>query len=104
VRKEFSTRTKALAFQRSNGRCEECGMTRTSTRTYCVLITAIQMVSLVLMILATAVAFVSLATAKRQEMMSETLLKQSGGIQDILAQRLHETHCQVENYRNGNGN
>jgi 5-methylcytosine-specific restriction protein A len=25
VRKEFSTRTKALAFQRSNGRCEECG-------------------------------------------------------------------------------
>jgi hypothetical protein len=68
------------------------------------LITAIQMVSLVLMILATAVAFVSLATAKRQEMMSETLLKQSGGIQDILAQRLHETHCQVENYRTGNGN
>jgi 5-methylcytosine-specific restriction protein A len=26
MRKEFSTRTKALAFQRSNGRCEECGM------------------------------------------------------------------------------
>jgi 5-methylcytosine-specific restriction enzyme A len=25
MRKEFSTRTKALAFQRSNGRCEECG-------------------------------------------------------------------------------
>jgi 5-methylcytosine-specific restriction enzyme A len=26
MRKEFSTRTKALAFQRSNGRCEACGM------------------------------------------------------------------------------
>jgi 5-methylcytosine-specific restriction enzyme A len=26
VRKEFTTRTKALAFQRANGRCEECGL------------------------------------------------------------------------------
>src|SRR4051794_18938663 len=25
MRKEFSTRTKALAFQRANGRCEACG-------------------------------------------------------------------------------
>lgn len=25
MRKEFTTKTKALAFQRSNGRCEECG-------------------------------------------------------------------------------
>jgi len=25
MRKEFSTKTKALAFQRANGRCEECG-------------------------------------------------------------------------------
>jgi 5-methylcytosine-specific restriction protein A len=26
VRKEFSTRTKALAFQRANGKCDECGI------------------------------------------------------------------------------
>jgi 5-methylcytosine-specific restriction protein A len=26
MRKEFSTRTKALAFQRANGRCEACAM------------------------------------------------------------------------------
>jgi 5-methylcytosine-specific restriction protein A len=25
MRREFTTRTKALAFQRSNGRCEQCG-------------------------------------------------------------------------------
>jgi 5-methylcytosine-specific restriction protein A len=25
MRKEFSTKTKALAFQRADGRCEECG-------------------------------------------------------------------------------
>lgn len=25
-RREFSTRTKALAFQRANGRCDTCGM------------------------------------------------------------------------------
>jgi 5-methylcytosine-specific restriction protein A len=25
-RREFSTRTKALAFQRANGRCEKCGI------------------------------------------------------------------------------
>jgi 5-methylcytosine-specific restriction protein A len=26
MRREFSTRTKALAFQRANGRCEACGV------------------------------------------------------------------------------
>src|SRR3954471_2308427 len=26
MRREFSTRTKALAFQRANGKCDECGM------------------------------------------------------------------------------
>jgi 5-methylcytosine-specific restriction protein A len=26
LRKEFSTRTKALAFQRANGKCDECGI------------------------------------------------------------------------------
>jgi hypothetical protein len=78
----------------------ECGYSRDVSHT----ITVFLMVLLVLTILLIVECSALLAISKRQEMMSETLLRQNGGIQDILAQRLHETHCQAANYRTGNGN
>jgi hypothetical protein len=85
--------------QMDDARPAECGSSRDVSRT----ITLIQMVSLALTILLIAECSALLAISKRQEMMLETLLRQSGERQDISAQKLHETHCQVENYRNGSG-
>jgi hypothetical protein len=51
------------------------------------------MALLVLMILAIVLLYALLVISIRQERMSETLLKQSGDMQKILAQRLHETQC-----------
>jgi hypothetical protein len=45
-----------------------------------------------------------LAISKRQEMMLETLLRQSGERQDISAQRLRETHCRAGSCLNGSAN
>jgi hypothetical protein len=40
---------------------------------------------------------------RKQEMTLETLLRQSGDMQKILAQRLHETQCQAGERQNGSG-
>jgi hypothetical protein len=77
-----------------------CGYSRDVSH----MITVILMVLLALTILLIVECSALLAISKRQEMMSETLLRQSGDMQAMLAQRLHETHCQVENYRTGSGN
>jgi hypothetical protein len=56
--------------------------------------TSILMVLLALMILQTVLCCALLAIAKRQGVMSELLLRQSGGIQEILAQGLHDSRSQ----------
>jgi hypothetical protein len=57
-------------------------------------ITSILMVLLALMILQTVLCCALLAIAKRQGAMSELLLRQSGGMQEILAQVLHDSRSQ----------
>jgi hypothetical protein len=78
----------------------ECGFSPHELRST----TSILMVLLALMILQTVLCCALLAIAKRQGAMSELLLRQSGGMQEILAQRLHETQCQAEERQNGSGN
>jgi signal transduction histidine kinase len=68
------------------------------------MITKHLMALLVLMILAIVLLYALLVISIRQERMSETLLKQSGDMQKILAQRLHETQCQAGERQNGSGN
>jgi hypothetical protein len=55
------------------------------------------------MILQTVLCCALFAIAKRQGAMSELLLRQSGGMQEILAQGLHETQCQAGEHQNGSG-
>jgi hypothetical protein len=62
------------------------------------------MALLVLTTLAIVECSALLVIAKRQEMMLDELLKRSGGMQEILAQRLRETQCQAVERQNGNGN
>jgi hypothetical protein len=78
----------------------ECGFSHHVLRST----TLILMVLLALMILTTVLCSALLAISKRQEMMLETLLRQSGGMQKILARKLHETQCQAGGYRNGERN
>jgi hypothetical protein len=77
-----------------------CGYSQDVSRT----ITLIQMVSLALTILLIAECSALLAISKRQEMMLETLLRQSGERQDISAQRLRETRSQAGSCPNGSAN
>jgi hypothetical protein len=68
------------------------------------MITRTLMALLVLTTLAIVECSALLVIAKRQEMMLDELLKRSGGMQEILAQRLRETQCQAVGRQNGNGN
>jgi hypothetical protein len=68
------------------------------------MITRTLMALLVLMILLIVECSALLVIAKKQDATLETLLKQSGDMQEILAQRLHETHCQAGERQNGSGN
>jgi hypothetical protein len=68
------------------------------------MITRTLMALLVLTTLAIVECSALLVIAKRQERTLETLLKQSGDMQKILARRLHETQCQAGDRRNGSGN
>jgi hypothetical protein len=77
-----------------------CGYSRDVSH----MITVIQMALLALTILLIVECSALLAISKRQEAMSETLLRQSGDMQAMLAQRLHETRYQEGSSRNGNGN
>jgi hypothetical protein len=65
--------------------------------------TLILMVLLGLMILTTVLCSALLAISKRQEMMLETLLRQSGERQDISVLINPETRYQVGSYPNGSG-
>jgi hypothetical protein len=66
--------------------------------------TLTQTVSLVLIILITVESSALLVISKRQEMMLETLLRQSGERQDTSVLINPETRSQVGSYRNGSGN
>jgi hypothetical protein len=83
-----------------DARPAECGYSRDVSH----MIMRYQMVLLVLTIFITVACYALIVISKRQEMMLETLLKQSGDMQSMLGQRLHETHCQAGSYRNGSGN
>ena len=75
MRKEFSTKTKALAFQRANGRCEKCGYRLTVGKYHYDHTRPDGLTGLLILI--TVVCFASVAIAKRQEKMLEELLRRS---------------------------
>jgi hypothetical protein len=83
-----------------NVKLVECGLSPHELRT----ITLILMALLALMILTTVLCSALLAISKRQEMMLETLLRQSGERQDTLALTNPETRSQAGGYRNGGRN
>jgi hypothetical protein len=68
------------------------------------MITRTLMGLLVLTILAIAECSALLVIAIKHDAMLETLLRQSGDMQKILAHRLHETPCQAGEHQNGSGN
>jgi hypothetical protein len=68
------------------------------------MITKHLMALLVLMVLAIVLLYALLVISIRQERTLETLLRQSGDMQEILAQGLHETQCQAGEHQNGSGN